>query len=77
MPIKFQVAAATKREEGRRGRMHVESLPDNHGILLLFPTSQRVAMWMKNASIALDSLFIEADRTVVPIKNHTTPLSMV
>ena len=43
----------------RRGLMDREDLPDDHGMLFIFPEERIVGMWMKNTSIPLSVAFID------------------
>jgi len=55
--------------------MHVRAMPDDRGMLFLYPGERRVSMWMKNTLIPLDMLFIDAAGLIVNIAARTTPLS--
>ena len=59
-----------------RGLMHVSEMPDDRGMLFLYPGERRVSMWMKNTLIPLDMVFIRADGTVANVAAHTEPLSL-
>jgi len=59
-----------------RGLMHVRAMPDDRGMLFLYPGERRVSMWMKNTLIPLDMVFIRADDTVANVAAHTEPLSL-
>jgi len=50
-----------------RGLMHVRHLPEDRGMLFLYPGERRVSMWMKNTLIPLDMVFIRADGTVANV----------
>ncbi len=60
----------------RQGLMFRESLPEDGGMLFIFPTAHNVNMWMKNTYIPLDMLFIAEDGTIVSIAENTTPHSL-
>lgn len=50
-----------------------EQMPDDHGMLFVFPDVQYLSFWMKNTIIPLDIAFMRSDGTIVTI--HTmTPL---
>lgn len=60
------------------GLMYRRSLPEKSGLLLLFPFSESVAIWMKNTYIPLDIIFLsEAGRVQKIIKNAKTDSSQV
>jgi hypothetical protein len=46
-----------------RGLMQRTSLPDQSGMLFLFPNEQPRSFWMANTPLALDILFANADTT--------------
>ena len=52
-----------------RGLMHRSSMPDNHGMIFIFPDEQMQSFWMKNTRIPLDIVFINRQSTIVSI--HT------
>jgi uncharacterized membrane protein (UPF0127 family) len=58
-----------------RGLMYRSSMPENHGMLFVFPDESVRAFWMKNTLIPLDMLFIAGDGRIVGIRADTTPLS--
>ena len=64
---------AEAREIGLMGR---EYLPENHGMLFLYPEPKHVAMWMKNTSLSLDIFFISQDGEILQIEEKTTPYSL-
>jgi len=59
-----------------RGLMHVRHLPEDRGMLFLYPGERRVSMWMKNTLIPLDMVFIRADGTVANVAADTEPMSL-
>ncbi|MEX2517685.1 MAG: DUF192 domain-containing protein [Gammaproteobacteria bacterium] len=71
----FQVELAATPEHRRTGLMHRIELPANGGMLFDYKSEQRVQMWMKNTTIALDMLFIDAGGTIVHIVENAVPLS--
>jgi len=58
-----------------RGLMYRNSLPDDHGMLFVFPTADDHHFWMKNTLIPLDMLFIGDDGRIVGVHADATPLS--
>ncbi len=58
-----------------RGLMYRSSMPENHGMLFVFPDETVRSFWMKNTLIPLDMLFIARDGRIVGIEADTTPLS--
>jgi uncharacterized membrane protein (UPF0127 family) len=51
----------------RRGLMHRESLPDDRGMLFIFPEEKRLTFWMKDTHIPLSIAFARSDGTIVRI----------
>ena len=74
-PIHVSVEIANTPEKRRYGLMYRKQLPDQHGILFVFPSETSQAFWMKNTPLSLDILFISAARSIVHIAPHTTPFS--
>ena len=58
-----------------RGLMYRSELPENAGMLFLFPVRKRISMWMANTSIPLDMIFLDDRGTVTEIVENTVPLS--
>jgi uncharacterized membrane protein (UPF0127 family) len=63
-------------EERIKGLMDVVYLPPLDGMLFIFPTIDKVGMWMKNTRIPLDILFCDENRQIVHIVKRTTPYSL-
>jgi uncharacterized membrane protein (UPF0127 family) len=57
-----------------QGLMFRESLPDDHGMLFVWPREQRIAMWMKNTPIPLSVAFIDREFRILNIA-HMEPFS--
>ena len=74
-PIRISVEIADTPEKRRYGLMYRKQLPDQHGMLFVFPSETAQAFWMKNTPLSLDILFINAARSIVHITPHTTPFS--
>lgn len=53
------------RERGLMGR---DSLPENHGMLFVYPDERQLSFWMRNTPIALDIAFLDRSGTVVNIE---------
>ena len=56
--IKIQLEVARTQEQQQMGLMYRKALPDNQGMLFLFPNAQPVQFWMKNVPVALDMVFL-------------------
>lgn len=58
-----------------RGLMQRQSLPENSGMLFIFPREEMQSFWMANTQMALDIIFADADSQIVNIEKYTRPLS--
>ena len=56
--------------------MYVKNLPQNTGMLFIYPDSKIRAMWMKNTYISLDMIFIDENGIVSSIEKNTEPQSL-
>ncbi len=66
---RFQVEVADTPEERSRGLMFRERMPENQGMLFVFPESLPVGFWMQNTILPLDLLFVAEDgevRAILP-----------
>lgn len=57
-----------------RGLMYRKSIPQDAGMLFVFNHEEMQGFWMKNTYIALDMLFVNAERQIVTIHMNTTPM---
>lgn len=71
----FEVEVMRTDADRSRGLMFRRDLPADRGMLFLFDTEERVAMWMKNTYLPLDMVFFGRDGRVVSIARDTEPLS--
>jgi uncharacterized membrane protein (UPF0127 family) len=63
-------------ESGRQlGLMYRKEMPDNQGMLFIFPTEEPRSFWMKNTFLELDMLFFDANKKLVSIVKRATPLT--
>ncbi len=72
----FVVWLAETRNQQMRGLMYVKNLPQNTGMLFIYPDSKIRAMWMKNTYISLDMIFIDENGIVSSIEKNTEPQSL-
>jgi uncharacterized protein len=66
---RFQVEVADTPEERSRGLMFRERMPENQGMLFVFPETLPVGFWMQNTILPLDLLFVAEDgevRAILP-----------
>ena len=73
--IKLNVEVAKTSEERSKGLMYREKLPNNEGMLFIFPYETIIHIWMKNTYIPLDIVFISKDKKIVDIKDNVKKLS--
>ncbi len=69
----FELAATS--EKRREGLMYRQSLPENSGMLFVFPSEQVLNFYMKNTLIPLDIAFINSQRVILNIEKMT-PLDL-
>lgn len=72
MPIgskTFNLEIANNDESRQRGLMRRDSMPDDHGMIFVFPEEEEQSFWMKNTRIPLDIIYIAANGYVVSIKD--------
>ncbi len=74
-PVRLTVEVAETAEEQARGLMFRETLADDHGMLFPFEQPYRAVFWMRNTSISLDIIFIDADGRIINIAERTAPYS--
>ncbi|MBD2625938.1 DUF192 domain-containing protein [Trichormus variabilis] len=55
--IKLEVARTP--EQQMMGLMYRPALPDDQGMLFVFPSAQPVSFWMMNVPVSLDMVFME------------------
>lgn len=58
-----------------RGLMYRKSIPSNAGMLFVFNREDYQSFWMKNTYIALDILYVNANKEIVTIHTNTAPLN--
>jgi uncharacterized membrane protein (UPF0127 family) len=69
----FSVELATTPKDQSLGLMFRESMPDDHGMLFIFPTEARRSFWMKNTRIALDIFYFDEELKLVSVSENTPP----
>ena len=72
----FQVEVADTPAKREMGLQYRRDLAPDRGMIFLFPQEEQLSFWMKNTPIALDMIFISADRKVVGIVENATPFSL-
>lgn len=66
-----RVEIANSDETRTRGLMFRRDLPQDRGMIFVFPTTEEHAFWMHNTLIGLDMIFIAEDRSVAGVVTAT------
>jgi uncharacterized membrane protein (UPF0127 family) len=69
----FTAEVAERPADMAQGLMGRETMPEDHGMLFIFPQTQTVSFWMKNTPLFLDMIFIAADGTIAHIHHRARP----
>ena len=69
----FTVDLALTREEQARGLMFVEEMPEDRGMLFIFPREGMRGFWMRNTRIPLDILYFDSDLALVSMVENARP----
>jgi len=72
---RFEIEVARTERERQTGLMNRRSMPQNHGMLFLFPVEQPISMWMKNTYIPLDMIFVSRKGRVTGVARDAVPMS--
>ena len=70
---RFSVEIADSREEQALGLMFRDSMPDDHGMVFLFPGEAMRSFWMKNCRIPLDIFYFDEDLKLVSVSENAPP----
>ena len=63
-PVPLTVWLADTAERRELGLMHVKSLPDDRGMLFVYPDVKRRGFWMRNTFVPLSLAYIREDGTI-------------
>lgn len=66
--VEIAVEVADEPAERRRGLMHRDSLPEDHGMLFVYPGEQILSFWMRDTRIPLDIAFLDRQGYIVGIQ---------
>ncbi|WP_339113024.1 DUF192 domain-containing protein [Thioclava sp. GXIMD2076] len=69
----FDIELATTVKERERGLMYRESMPEDAGMLFVYPDEGPRSFWMRNTLIPLDMIFIDAAGMVVSVHENAIP----
>lgn len=67
------IEIADSPSEWQHGLQYRISLPENNGMLFVFPFPRNVTFWMKDTHINLDMIFINHDKTILAIEKNVQP----
>ena len=70
---RFTVELAETQEKQALGLMFRDSLPDDHGMLFVFPSEGLRRFWMKNTRIPLDIMYFDGDLKLVSVSENVQP----
>lgn len=70
---RYQVELAMDEPSRVRGLMFRDQLPEQQGMLFVFPTQERQAFWMKNTRIPLDIIYFDASLALVSVAANASP----
>jgi uncharacterized membrane protein (UPF0127 family) len=66
--VKLKVEIAQDPESLEKGLMFRRNLPENQGMLFVFPYERILSFWMRNTYIPLDIAFIDAEGRIIDIQ---------
>ena len=75
MSPQFTMEVCSTPKERSLGLMYRKSLPENSGMLFIFPTERENVFWMKNTFLSLDMVFVSRDGRVVGVLEDVPPLN--
>ncbi len=70
---RFSVEIADDNATRAQGLMFRDEMPEDHGMLFIFPNERPRSFWMKNTRIPLDIIYLDRDLRVVSISADTPP----
>jgi uncharacterized membrane protein (UPF0127 family) len=70
---KFSVDLSETQEKQALGLMFRDSMPQDHGMLFIFPRESPRSFWMKNTRISLDILYFDGQLALVSMSENTLP----
>ena len=72
---KIDVEIAETEETRHLGLMFRENMPEDQGMLFLFPAEEFQSFYMKNTIMPLDIMFVNSKKQIVKIHRRTEPFS--
>lgn len=71
----IQMRLAVTPPEQHHGLMFIKDLPEDSGMLFLYPTAQKRVLWMKNTYVPLDAGWFTRDGRLREV-HHLQPLDL-
>jgi uncharacterized membrane protein (UPF0127 family) len=71
--VTIDIEIVDEEPERIRGLMDRFTLPENAGMLFIFPQEELRSFWMKNTYISLDIIYINKNKEIVSIQKYTQP----
>lgn len=69
----INIEIVKERAERIRGLQFRESMPEDSGMLFIFPESRRHGFWMKDTLIPLDIIWLDHGQRIVYIEHNVLP----
>lgn len=69
------IEIADNDQDRAQGMMYRTEMPDSLGMLFVFDQPKLQSFWMKNTSLSLDILYVDADGVIESLYKSTTPYS--
>jgi uncharacterized membrane protein (UPF0127 family) len=70
---RFTVEVADSGEKKSLGLMFRDTMPDDHGMVFIFPREEMRSFWMKNTKIPLDIFYFDRDLKLVNVAENAPP----
>lgn len=70
---RFSVEIAEDLEKQALGLMFRRSMPEDHGMLFIFPNEAPRSFWMKNTRIPLDIMYFSSELRLVSMAENAQP----
>jgi uncharacterized membrane protein (UPF0127 family) len=70
---RFSVEIAQTPDRQALGLMFRDSMPDDHGMLFIFPREAPRSFWMKNTRIPLDIIYFDGQLALVSVAANARP----
>lgn len=69
----LKVAIANTEESRAKGLSGLNSLPQNHGLLFVFPENEKYGIWMKGMNFSIDIIWLDENLKTVFWKENVDP----